>query len=78
MIAATQRLTKPIYFAQAANDYSVGPTQTLPGVAAEAGKIVASRIFRALGVNANEGHLLESRGPVVWAAEIRHFLERHL
>jgi dienelactone hydrolase len=78
MIAATRRLTMPIFFGQAANDYSIGPTQVLPGIAAEAGKIVASRIFPAFGVNPSEGHLLESRGPVVWAADIRHFLEQHL
>ena len=78
MIVATQRLTMPIYFAQAENDYSIGPTQTLPGVAQAAGKIVASRIYPAFGVNANEGHLLERGGAVVWGAEVRQFLERHL
>lgn len=78
MIAATQRLSMPVYFAQAENDYSIGPTQTLPDVAAQAGKIVASRIFPAFGVNPSEGHLLESRGPAVWGADIRHFLERYL
>ena len=62
MIAATRRLEMPVFFGQAANDYSIGPTQVLPGVAAAAGKVVASRIFPAFGVNPSEGHLLESRG----------------
>ena len=78
MTEATQRLAMPVFFAQAENDYSIGPTQVLPKVAIDAGKIVSSRIFPAFGINPHEGHLLESRGPVVWAADIRHFLECHL
>jgi hypothetical protein len=36
------------------------------------------RVYPAFGVNHSEGHLLESRGPTIWAADVRHFLERHL
>jgi dienelactone hydrolase len=78
MTEAALRLSMPVFFAQAANDYSIGPTQSLPVSLAGTGKIVASRIYPAFGVNAHEGHLLESRGPTVWAADIRHFLEQHL
>jgi hypothetical protein len=35
-------------------------------------------VFPAFGVNAHEGHLLESQGPTVWSAEVRRFLERYL
>ena len=78
MTEAALRLTMPVFFAQAENDYSIGPTQALPKALENTGKIVASRIFPPFGVNPHEGHLLESRGPIVWAADIRHFLERHL
>lgn len=78
MTEAALRLTMPVFFGQAENDYSIGPTQALPKALEGTGKIVVARIFPAFGVNPNEGHLLESRGPIVWAADIRHFLERHL
>jgi dienelactone hydrolase len=78
MLAAAARLTMPVFFIQAENDYSIGPTRELPAAAAAAGKIVQSRIFPAFGVNAHEGHLLERSGPTVWAADVRRFLERHL
>jgi dienelactone hydrolase len=78
MVDATRRLTMPVFFIQAANDYSIGPTQQLPQALAGSGQIVQSRIYPAFGVNAHEGHLLESRGPVIWSADVRRFLERHL
>ena len=78
MTAAAHRLTMPVFFAQAENDYSIGPTQGLVDALQGTGKIVASRIFPPFGVNAHEGHLLEKSGPTVWSADIRHFLERHL
>ncbi len=78
MIAAGRRLTMPVFFIQAENDYSIRPTQELPPALADTGQIVRHRIYPAFGVNPHEGHLLESRGPVVWAADVRRFLERHL
>ena len=78
MTQAAQKLTMPVFFAQAANDYSIGPTQHLPKSLEGTGKIVMSRIYPAFGVNHSEGHLLESRGPLIWAADVRHFLEQHL
>jgi dienelactone hydrolase len=78
MIGAARRLTMPVFFLQAANDYSIGPTRELPQALAGSGQIVQSRIYPAFGVNAHEGHLLESRGPVIWAADVRRFLECHL
>jgi dienelactone hydrolase len=78
MEAAAARLAMPVFFIQAANDYSIGPTQVLPGVSAGAGRIVRSRIYPPFGVNAQEGHLLERSGPTVWAADVRRFLECYL
>ena len=37
-----------------------------------------SKIYPAFGINPNEGHLFESRGAQIWAADVRHFLERYL
>jgi dienelactone hydrolase len=78
MIDAARRLTMPVLFIQAANDYSIRPTLELPQALAGSGQIVQSRVYPTFGVNALEGHLLESRGPVIWAADVRRFLECHL
>ncbi|MBN9061213.1 MAG: hypothetical protein BGP06_05420 [Rhizobiales bacterium 65-9] len=78
MMDAAARLTMPIFLIQARNDYSIRPTQELGAMLEGAGKSVQSKIYPAFGVNHHEGHLLESRGPAVWADDVRLFLERHL
>ena len=75
---AALRLTVPVFFIQAENDYSIRPTRELAAALADGRTPVRSRIFPAFGVNAHEGHLLESRGSAVWSAEVRRFLERFL
>ncbi|WP_342362158.1 alpha/beta hydrolase family protein [Terrarubrum flagellatum] len=78
MIEAAHRVTAPIFFIQAENDYSIRPTKELAQSLEGSGKVFQSRIYPQFGVNAHEGHLLESRGPSVWAADVRLFLERYL
>jgi carboxymethylenebutenolidase len=78
LAAAAQRLSHPIFFIQAANDYSVGPTLALAEAAAAAGKTVESSIYPQWGLTEDEGHLFESRGAQIWSADVRRFLERWL
>ncbi len=78
MIAAARRLTMPVFFLQAENDYSTGPTRDLTAALAGSGKVVWSKIFPAFGVTPLEGHQLESQGAILWATEVRRFLERYL
>lgn len=78
LLAAAARLTMPIFLIQAANDYSVRPTLELGAALAAMGKIAQAKIYPAFGVNHHEGHLLESRGPTIWAKDVHQFLERHL
>lgn len=78
MTDAALRLTMPVFFIQAANDYSIRPTIEIAAALEGTGKIVQSRVYPPFGSNAHEGHLLESSGPVVWGADLRRFLERHL
>ena len=78
MTTAALRVKMPIFFIQADNDYSVRPTLELAAALAGTGQIMQSKVFPAFGVNNHEGHLLESRGPTVWAAAVRRFLERYL
>jgi dipeptidyl aminopeptidase/acylaminoacyl peptidase len=77
MTQAALGLTMPLLLIQAENDYSIRPTREL-AASLQGRESVHSRIFPAFGVNNHEGHLLESRGPAIWAAEVRAFLERYL
>lgn len=78
MLDAAQKLTAPVFFIQAENDYSIRPTTELAASLAGTGKIVELKIYPAFGANNHEGHLLELRGPVLWSEDVRRFLERHL
>ncbi len=78
MTAAALRLRMPVFFIQAENDHSIRPTHELAAALAGTPQVMQSRVFPPFGVNHHEGHLLESRGPIVWAADVRAFLERHL
>ena len=78
MTGAALRVKMPIFFIQAENDYSIRPTLELAEALSNTGQIMQSHVFPIFGANNHEGHLLESRGPTVWAASVRRFLERHL
>jgi dienelactone hydrolase len=78
MTDAALRLTQPIFFIQAENDYSIRPTKELAAALAPTGKIVWSKVYPAFGVTPMEGHLLESAGARLWEDDVRMFLERYL
>jgi len=78
MIAAAQRVTMPIFFIQAENDFSIRPTRELAASLAGSGKVVEAKIFPPFGLTAWEGHLLAGRGPQIWGPDVRRFLERWL
>ena len=77
MLDAASRLTQPIFFIQAANDYSVRPTIEL-AQSLGAGKVVQSRIYPDFGLTKDEGHLLYIQGPAYWGDDVRRFLEHWL
>lgn len=76
--SAAGKLSQPIFFIQAENDYSIRPTKELAEGLAGSDKVVWSRIYPAFGITPMEGHLFESRGAMLWADDVRHFLERYL
>lgn len=78
MMDATRKLTCPIYFIQAATDYSTRPTVELAKAARAAGVTTAETIFPAWGLTHDEGHLFERNGPHVWGPDVYRFLERWL
>jgi carboxymethylenebutenolidase len=78
MLAAAKELSHPVFFIQAANDYSIGPTLALAQSLEGSGKVVESTIYPQWGLTREEGHLFESRGALIWGADVRKFLERWL
>jgi len=78
MLAAAQRLSHPIFFIQAANDFSIGPTISLAASLEGASKTVQSKIYPQWGLTPEEGHLFERQGGQVWGPDVRRFLERWL
>jgi dienelactone hydrolase len=76
LTAAAAQVRCPIFFIQAANDYSVGPTLNLPDAVRNA--VVQARIYPPFGVTAHEGHLFERDGSHLWGEDVRRFLERYL
>jgi len=78
MLAAAHRVTCPIFYIQAANDYSIRPTIEIPDSLKDSGSVVLSKIYPAHGINNHEGHLLESTGQLRWAPDVRRFFERWL
>ena len=78
MLQAAKELSHPIFFIQAANDYSIGPTLALTQSLEGSGKAVGSKIYPQWGLTREEGHLFESRASLIWGADVRKFLERWL
>lgn len=78
MFDAANRLTQPIYFMQAANDYSAAPTAELSAALEGTDKIFKARIYPGFGLTKDEGHFLYGQGAAVWGKEVREFLEQWL
>jgi len=78
MMHAACEADPPIFFIQAANDYSTAPTLVLAAARKAAGKIVQSKLYPRFGINDEEGHLFERNGSAIWSKDVHHFLERYL
>lgn len=78
MIAAAQQLTQPIYFMQAANDYSARPTFDLAASLEGSGKVFQSKVYPGFGLTKDEGHFLYGDGAALWGKEVHDFLNRWL
>ena len=78
MVAAAKQVTMPIYFVQAANDFSIRPTEDIAHALHGSSVPYQAKIYPPFGHTHYEGHFLAGRGSQIWAPEMRHFLERHL
>ena len=71
------RARVPIYFAQAANDFSTQPTQVLGNEMKRLGKPYQAKIYPAVGTTAMDGHRLVTH-PDLWTADVFAFLDAYL
>jgi dienelactone hydrolase len=78
MTEAALKLTIPIFFIQAENDYSIRPTRELAQALAHSRVAFQAKVFPAFGCNPHEGHLFERDGARIWGPDVRQFLERTL
>ena len=78
MVEAAKKVTMPIFFAQAANDFSIRPTQEMAAALTGTNVTFEAKIYPPFGHTHYEGHLLAGRGPLVWGPDLRRFLEKHL
>ena len=78
MVDAARKVRMPIFFIQAANDFSIRPTTEIASALAGSEVPFEAKIFPAFGHTPNEGHFLAGRGPQVWGPDVRRFLEKHL
>jgi dienelactone hydrolase len=74
---ATSSITTPVFFIQAANDYSVEPSEVLDAALARRGIPHQLRIFPPFGKTAAEGHNIIYLSVASWEKEVFEFLERY-
>ncbi|PJJ59270.1 dienelactone hydrolase family protein [Hymenobacter chitinivorans] len=67
----------PIFLAQAANDFSTGPTRELAAELQRLGKPYEEKIYPAVGTTHMDGHRFV-RSPDVWSTDVFAFLDRYL
>ncbi len=78
MVQAARKVQMPILFAQAANDFSIRPTQELAAALEGTTVRYSAMIYPAFGHTPYEGHFLAGRGAQLWGPDVRRFLEKHL
>lgn len=78
MHGAGERLTRPIFFIQCDNDFSVAPTRELGAALAGGPTVVEARVYPAFGLTKDEGHYFERNGTMIWGPDVRAFLEAWL
>lgn len=78
MTQAARQLTQPIFFAQAANDFSTAPTVELGQALEGTGKTFTAKVYPGFGLTHDEGHFFFGNGAAIWGNDIREFLDQWL
>lgn len=75
LLAAIGRTTVPVFFLQAANDYSVAPAKALAAEMKRLGKTDHVKVYPAVGQTAAEGHDFAFLNVGAWEGDVFSFLE---
>jgi dienelactone hydrolase len=77
MSRPVQNANAPLFFFQAANDYALSPSKTLPSVMKQMNKTYEVKIYPPHGNSTLEGHTFGYFGASVWANDVFRFLNEH-
>ena len=78
LLAAVRRTTTPVFFIQAANDYSVSAGQALDAEMARAGRSHALKLYPAVGSTPRQGHDFVHQRISTWEPDVFAFLDLYL
>jgi carboxymethylenebutenolidase len=78
LLAAVGRLAAPVFFIEAANDYSVAPGEALDAELGRLGKPHRLKIYPPVGKTAEEGHAFLYLRVSSWEPNVFAFLDEHM
>jgi dienelactone hydrolase len=78
LIAAAGRITAPVLFVYAENDFSVLPGKVLAAEMARRSKVSRLKLFPPFGKTAAEGHWFVYLGVLRWEENVFAFLDRYI
>lgn len=78
LIAAVGRLTAPVLFVYAANDFSVAPGKVLDAEMTRRSKVHRLKEFPSFGKTADEGHGFVYLAVASWEHDVFAFLDEHM
>ena len=74
LVEAVHQTTVPVFFIQAANDYSTAPSAALSAEMARLGKPTQVKIYPSVGQTAADGHDFVYLGVAAWESDVFSFL----
>jgi dienelactone hydrolase len=78
LLAAVGRISVPVFFIHAENDYSTAPGPALAAEMQRLGKSHALKIYPPFGADSRAGHNLVFRSVGTWESDAFAFLDAHL
>ncbi len=78
LLGAVGRTTAPVFFIQAANDYSTAPAEVLSAEMTRLGKSHQARVYPPVGATAAEGHDFVYLRVATWERDVFSFLDDNM
>jgi len=78
LFAAVARITAPVFFIHAANDFSLSAGKELDARLEQLNKPHRLKIYPPVGHTADEGHALLYLGVSTWEPDVFAFLDEHM